>query len=108
MRKPPKTLQAVGRAFWRKVLRDYVLEENHELELLAQACGCLDRISEAQEEVKAKGSYFNDRFGQPKAHPGLHEERNQRILFCRLIRELGLDIESEAYTRPKRPAYSGG
>ena len=108
MRKPPKILRAKGRAFWRKVLQGYALEENHELQLLLEACGCLDRIEEAQAEIQEKGAYLDDRFGQRKAHPALNVERDQRILFCRLLRELGLEIESEAYTRPRRPAYSGG
>jgi len=108
MKKPPKTLQTKGRAFWRRVLKDFLLEESHELQLLQEAAGCLDRIAEAQAEIEAKKPYFNDRFGQPRPHPALNVEKDQRVLFVRIVRELGLQVESEEYSRPKRPGYSRG
>jgi len=100
--KPPKELKASGRRFWRKVNSDFDLVEFHHFELLRQSCFCLDRIETAQKEVEKDGKAFiQDRFGQLREHPALKVEKDNRILFARLLRELGLDI---ATTESRPPA----
>lgn len=88
----PTGLKAPGKQFWRKVLSEYQLEESHDLERLAQACGCLDQISECEKIVEAEGRFILDRFQQTKEHPASKAVRDNKILFCRILRELALDI----------------
>ena len=93
MKKPPKELKASGRRFWRKVNADFDLVEFHHYELLKQCCFCLDRIEMARNEVEKDGKAFIlDRFGQLREHPALKVEKDNRILFVRVARELGLDL----------------
>ena len=100
--KPPKYLKVDGRKFWRGVLRDYEILECHDLKLLAEAASCIDRISEAREEIEKAGPYYIDRFKQPKQHPAHDVERNNKTLLARLLRELCLDIEPPASRPPGR------
>jgi phage terminase small subunit len=64
-----------------------------------------DRCTEAREILKREGLTFDDRFGQPKARPEVAIERDSRIAFARLLRELSLDVSSPEENRP--PAITG-
>jgi hypothetical protein len=103
--KSPKSLGRDGRAFWVKIVSSYELGEHH-FRLLEQACQCLDHITTARAEVEKVGEYFTDRWLQPKEHPALVAERNQKVLFARLMRELCLDGVEPAESRPPR-TYGG-
>jgi hypothetical protein len=59
-----------------------------------------DRCVAAREILDREGLTYTDRFGQPKARPEVAIERDGRIAFARLLRELGLDVEPPAETRP--------
>ena len=98
--KTPKHLQAEGRTFWESVLDDYDLEESHHLKLLENACQCIDRIAQARRHIRKHGAFFKDRFGQMKESPAGKAERDNKVLFARLIRELQLDIEPPRENRP--------
>ena len=102
--KAPKSLQPKGdgRSFWRQILADYELNEPQDRTRLECACQCLDRIKSARQVVETEGEYYIDRFGQPKAHPAIGVERDQKVLFCRIIREMRLDIEQPDDTRLPR------
>jgi phage terminase small subunit len=92
MKRAPKDLKSESKKFWIDTLRVYELEAHH-LKILEAACRCWDRILEARETVNEEGSYFIDRYEQPKPHPGLDVETKNKNLFMRLIRELCLDLE---------------
>ena len=100
----PKHLRSETAEWVRQVLSDYELESHH-IKILIQAGECLDRIIEAREEIEREGSYYKDRFGQPKMHPAIDVERNGRIVFARLIRELNL---SDEVTESRPPALKYG
>lgn len=68
--------------------------EAHHLRLLLSACECWDRVLEARAAVAVDGAYFTDKFGNIKPHPGLTEERANRTLMARFIRELALDVDA--------------
>jgi len=102
IKKSPGHLKESGRKFWRQVLRDYALKDAHHLELLAGACACLDRITEARETIDLEGAFINDRFGQRKQHPGIKVELDNKTLFARLIRELCLDITPDDPRPPRQ------
>lgn len=102
-RRAPGHLRPPTRAWWRSVVDDYDLEPHHE-RILTLAADAWDRATEARETIAAEGAYVDDRFGQRKAHPAVAVERDSRIGFARLIRELDLDGEPLPDPRPPRRA----
>ncbi len=63
------------------------------------ALEAFDRMREAQDAIRKDGAYVDGRFGM-KAHPALGIERDSRTAFLRAQRELGLDLEAPATSRP--------
>jgi len=100
--KVPNGLQSHGKKFFKKVLSEYVLTEGHDLERLFMACRCLDEIADAEKVVTDEGRFITDRFLQKREHPAAKSIRDNKIIFCRIIRELGLDIEGSQDSRPPR------
>jgi len=100
----PKHLKTDGRKFYKKVLSDDFddLTAAHDLERLALAGECLDRIAEARRQIETDGPFFTDRWGQPKEHPAQKCVRDNAVLFARLVREMCLDIEQPEDSRPPR------
>lgn len=98
----PKGLQADGKKFWKKVLNEYELPDTHDLERLAMACKCLDALSEIEERVKVDGRFTVNRYKTPIEHPGCKMIRDNRMLFIKIIREIGLDLTTAADARPPR------
>lgn len=55
--------------------------------------------------VEKEGPTYEDRFGQPKAHPAVAIERKARGEFRLLLRELALDVAPPNENRaPAAPA----
>lgn len=104
---PPDHLSAESKDFWSRVIQAFDLEDHH-LRLLRLACEAFDRGQNARAAIAAQGEYFEDRFGQLKAHPAIGVERDCRLAVARLLRELGLDVEGgpagDADARPPRLA----
>jgi hypothetical protein len=96
MKPTPAHLGSCGKRFWKRILREYNVEEAHHYELLSQAAACLDRIEQARQRVEADGAFVVDRYGQTRAHAGVIIERDCRRLFAALCRELCLDIQDPA------------
>lgn len=90
--RPPGHLRAATRRWFAAVVSDYDLDPHH-VRLLTLAAEAWDRGQAAREIIDRDGMTFTDRFGQPKARPEIAIERDSRIGFARLIRELGLDVE---------------
>jgi phage terminase small subunit len=97
----PQHLHPATRQWWAQVLGAYVLEEHHQ-RLLTLACEALDRCSDARDALAAHGTVYMDRFDQPRARPEVAIERDSRLAFARLIRELQLDVGADA---PRAPLY---
>jgi phage terminase small subunit len=99
--KPPPHLRPATRDWFASVLANYELEPHH-LRLLTLAAEAWDRCEQAREAIAEHGAVFNDRFGSPRARPEIAIERDSRIAFARLVRELSLDVEppSEASRPP--------
>ena len=100
--KAPKYLKFDGKKFYRGVLADFEISETHDLKLLAEAASCVDRITEARKEIDKSGSYFIDRWLQPKPHPAHAVENSNKVLLARLLRELNLDIAPPENRAPLR------
>lgn len=97
-----KDLKKTGRDFWKRVLKEYEMVDAHDLTRLHMACRCLDDITEAEKQIEEDGHFVKDRYGQTKEHPGGKVIRDNRTLFCRIIRELALDITEPGDSRPPR------
>jgi phage terminase small subunit len=102
---PPKHVRAATAQWWQSVVDDYELEPHH-LRLLTLAAEAWDRCAEAREALAEHGTTFTDRFGQPRARPEVAIERDSRIAFARLLRELALDVNEPA--EELRPPRIGG
>jgi phage terminase small subunit len=85
--------------FWQKVVAGWKLEDHHLL-ILSKACEAHDRADEARKTLKTEGTTYKDRFNQPCARPEIAIERDSRLAFARMIRELGLSEEPEAPRPP--------
>jgi phage terminase small subunit len=94
---PPKHLAAATRAWWKSVVEDYSLEQHH-LRLLQLAGEAWDRGQQARRVLTTDGLTTRTETGL-KAHPCIAIERDSRLAFARLIRELDLDTEPPAQGR---------
>ena len=92
----PETL-----AWLQEIQGDYVLEPHH-ARLLILAAEAWDRCQQAREVIDREGLTYVDRFGSPKSRPEISIERDGRLAFARLIRELNLDIDEPAGSRIPR------
>ena len=72
------------------MVEDWTLEDHH-VRLLTAAAEAWDRCQQARKRLAKNGLTYTDRFGQPRARPEIGIERDSRLAFSRLIRELDLD-----------------
>jgi phage terminase small subunit len=68
---------------------EFELEE-HDVKILIRAAEAFDRGEQAREAIAKHGLTYTDRFGAPRARPEVAVERDSRIGFARLLRELAL------------------
>ena len=99
--KPPKHLAPATATWWAGVAEDYYLEDHH-LRLLTLAAQAWDRAEQAREILAEKGITYADRFDQPRSRPEVAVERDNRLAFARLLRELALDEGEPPEPRPPR------
>jgi P27 family predicted phage terminase small subunit len=98
---PPGHLQAETRRWWSHHVSEYHMEPHH-VRLLTLAAESWDRCQEARAALAKHGITYKDRFDQPKARPEVAIERDSRIAFARLVRELNLDLSAPEETRMPR------
>jgi phage terminase small subunit len=84
------------------VIEEYELVAHHIL-LVTAAGEAWDRREQAREAIKEHGITYTDRFGDPRPRPEISIERDSRLAFARLIRELDLDTDPPVQER-SRPA----
>jgi P27 family predicted phage terminase small subunit len=101
--KPPAHLSKSTKVWWRSVIIDYALEPHH-LRLLQAACEAWDRLQQARELLARDGLVVEGREGGMRPHPAAAIERDSRIAFARLVRELDLDTEPPSSARTAPPA----
>jgi len=105
MTKPPSTLSKAEQDLWREILRQFPVEDAHELKILETGLMAHDRAEQCRQKIDREGLTVLDRFGQSRPHPLLSCERDNRALFLSAVRQLGFDLEP-LNARPGRP--SGG
>jgi Phage terminase, small subunit len=89
------------KAFCAGIRKKYRLGAHH-LPLLVAAGESHDRMTQARDLLAAEGLIVQDRHGQPRPHPAVAIERDAVIRFARLLRELALEDEISADSRPPR------
>jgi hypothetical protein len=102
-RKPPRHLRAAGRRWWLEVHANFELE-GHDEPVVTLAGEALDRAVAAREAIDKHGATYLDRFGAPRARPEVAIERDSRLAFARLLRELALNVAAP----DSRPPGIGG
>lgn len=105
----PKHLSEDVATWWRQVNREFELEPHH-LRLLTLAAEAWDRCQQARFVIAQNGLTYEDRFGAPRARPEVAVERDSRLAFARLLRELDLDAvpPPEALRPPAILSNRGG
>ena len=103
-RRAPTHLSPSTAAWWRSVVGSYELEEHHQ-RLLTLACEAFDRCEEAREALAQHGLVTVDGNGNPKPRPEFAIERDSRLAFARLVREL--DLDGEPGPEPRIPRRVG-
>lgn len=96
---PPDHLTPEAKSWWRSVVSEYELADHH-LKLLQAAAESWGRMQAARAILDEKGLTYDDRFGAPRARPEIGVERDSRIAFARLVRELDLDLPPPEAPRP--------
>ena len=96
----PVHLSEASAEWWLAVQEDYELEPHHN-KLLGLACEAFDRCQQAREMIDAEGPVTQTADGTLKTHPAVAVERDNRLAFARLLREL--DLDTEPANQPSRP-----
>jgi phage terminase small subunit len=78
--------------WWTQVLTDYDLDAHH-IHLLEAACDSWDEMVRAREVLRVEGFTVPTKASGPKRHPCADIERDARLAFARLLRELDLDAD---------------
>src|SRR6516162_3780690 len=87
---PPDYLSAAMQAWWKQVMAHYELEPHH-IHLLQAACEAWDRMQQARQVLAERGLSYEDSRSKHHPLPEVAIERDSRIGFARLVRDLGLD-----------------
>jgi P27 family predicted phage terminase small subunit len=90
---PPDHLGEAGRDLWLSIVTQYRIGDGAGLALVATAAECLDRIREAQAEIREHGVLVTDRHGALKQNPACPLERDARAGMLSALRALNLDLE---------------
>src|SRR5215212_633719 len=94
--RPPDHLSAESSSWWLATATKFVLEQHH-IRLLTLAAEAWDRGEQTRQALAAHGNLtFVDSKQMVRARPEVAIERDARIGFARLIRELDLDAEPPA------------
>lgn len=98
----PAHLSEETAQWFKSVHADFDLEPHHD-KLLSLACEAFDRCQQARALIDADGPVTRTADGGMKAHPAVAIERDARLAFARLLRELDLDAEGPS-ERARPPA----
>jgi phage terminase small subunit len=104
---PPSHLSSAMQAWWCKAVADYDFDAHHLL-VLELAADAWDRTVQARDTVIREGLTVATKSGT-KRHPAADIERDSRLAFARLVRELDLDCpppRPAAYMAPPPPIRS--
>jgi hypothetical protein len=102
----PKGCGPSGRKLWRSVMGEYELDGHDEL-LLLQAVRCVDLLDDLDDAAADAPLTVANRFGELVTNPLLTEQRQQAIVYARLVAALRLPSDEEDARRPQRRSVRG-
>ena len=103
-KKAPSHLSRDTKLWWEEIFREFELESAQE-KLLEAACDSWHRMIQARKLIVSDGLTFVDRHGSIKPHAAVAIEKDSRIAFARLVRELSITSAPTGESRP--PIISG-
>ena len=89
----PAHLSADAKSWWRKIQRDFSIDDPGGLLLLTTALEAFDRMKQAQAAIERDGPTVRGSTKQLVAHPLISVERDARGQMLAAIRQLNLDLE---------------
>jgi P27 family predicted phage terminase small subunit len=89
----PKNLKKDGKRLFRELVEDFNITDPAGLQYLATAGECLDRMKEAQAEIKRHGVLVEDRYKALKQNPACGIEKDARNGMLAALKALNLDVE---------------
>lgn len=92
-------LGSAGAALWDKITGAYDVSDQHGQVVLLSACRAADRAEECRLAIEKDGLTTTDRWGQVKAHPLVHAEREARSQVLAALKALSLPIPTDKPTR---------
>jgi phage terminase small subunit len=102
MTNPPKHLSTESKKMWKVIIEDYQINDMAGLRILRVALEAFDRAQKCRTSIDKIGLLIRDKFNQPKPHPLLPIERDNRAAFLAGLKALNLDLEP-LRDRPGRP-----
>lgn len=99
MTKLPKYLSLASKKWVKQIQNDFILEQHHQ-KLLILCAESWDKFTDCQKILEKEGLTYKDRFGQPHARPEVKIMNDSKVIFCRCLRELNLDVEPPDSPRP--------
>ena len=87
--KIPLDIMEPGRVWLRKMLKTYEFQPG-EYDLLFEAARSLNRLDECRTIISAEGLSIQDKFLQTRAHPLCAVERDNRLVFLRICKQLNV------------------
>jgi P27 family predicted phage terminase small subunit len=100
---PPAHLSAEAKDWWKSVTSEYLLEAHH-LKLLQAGAEAWDRCQMARRALAKHGLTYVDERGMVRSRPEIGIERDSRLAFVRIVRELDLDSEPAREERSRPPS----
>jgi hypothetical protein len=98
----PKALAAPQRALWDAILDDLDASPG-ELRMLADALTLTQRADELAAAISNDGVVISDRYGNPRAHPGLDAEIRCRTSAAQLLHKLNVSLPDEPRENRVKP-----
>ena len=99
---PPKHLTKASKLWWSEVYSQYNFETHH-LKLLTLAAEALDQAERARITLAKEGETCLDRYGVPKKHPAISNERAAIYRYMALLKLLGINEDQEEKRPVGRP-----
>jgi P27 family predicted phage terminase small subunit len=98
----PSHLSSEAAGWWRRITREYQIDDDGGLLLLQTALEAFDRMRGAQAAIERDGATVRGSTKQIVAHPLIAVERDARAQMLSAIKQLNLDLEP-LRDRPGRP-----
>jgi len=102
-KKAPSGLSPEASAFFRELQGEYEIQDATGVMYMRRSCEALDRLRDAQRQIKRDGAVISDKKGSVKQHPAISIEKEAHRQMMEALKALNLDIEPlKAVGRPPR------